>query len=108
IGRLASYWPELGQLSDEAAEQVQIEARYAGYLARQEADVRAFRKDEALIIPADLDFRAIPSLSNEMREKLAAAKPATLGAAGRIPGVTPAALVVLLRFLRAPAKARVA
>ena len=108
IGRLASYWPELGQLSDEAAEQVEIEARYAGYLARQEADVRAFRKDEALIIPADLDFRAIPSLSNEMREKLAAAKPATLGAAGRIPGVTPAALVVLLRFLRAPAKARVA
>lgn len=108
IERLASYWPELGALPTPIAEQVEIEARYAGYLARQEADVRAFRKDEALKIPADLDFRAIPSLSNEMREKLASARPATLGAAGRIPGVTPAALLVLLRYLRAPRSSQVA
>ena len=108
VERLASFWPELGALTPAVAEQVEIEARYAGYLARQEADVRAFRKDEALKIPADLDFRSIPSLSNEVRDKLAAARPATLGAAGRIPGVTPAALLVLLRHLRSPAASRVA
>lgn len=108
IKRLASYWPALGDLEKGVVEQIEIEARYAGYLARQESDVRAFRKDEALKIPADLDFHAIPSLSNEMREKLSAARPATLGAAGRIPGVTPAALLVLLRYLHARKGAKVA
>jgi len=102
LTRLAAFWPELATIPPAAAEQLEIEARYAGYLARQEADVAAFRKDEALRLPADLDYRALPSLSTEVREKLAAARPATLGAAGRIPGVTPAALLVLLRHLRAP------
>ncbi|MDF2095611.1 tRNA uridine-5-carboxymethylaminomethyl(34) synthesis enzyme MnmG [Aquibaculum arenosum] len=104
LPRLAAIWPELGALSPAVAEQMEIEAVYAGYISRQEADIRAYRKDEALRIPSDLDFHAIPSLSNEVREKLTTARPATLGAAGRIPGVTPAAVLVLLRHLRAPAK----
>lgn len=109
LPQLASYWPELAQIAPEVAEQVEIEARYMGYLDRQDADVRAFRRDEALILPDDLDYGAIHGLSNEVREKLLAARPATLGAAGRIPGMTPAALVALLRHVkRKPAGAAVA
>ena len=109
LPQLASYWPELTQIAPEVAEQVEIEARYMGYLDRQDADVRAFRRDEALILPDDLDYGAIHGLSNEVREKLLAARPATLGAAGRIPGMTPAALVALLRHVkRKPAGAAVA
>jgi tRNA uridine 5-carboxymethylaminomethyl modification enzyme len=67
--------------------------------ARQ-ADIRAFRRDEALHLPADLDYGAIGSLSTEIRDKLAAVRPGTLGAAGRIPGVTPAALAALLAHVR--------
>jgi tRNA uridine 5-carboxymethylaminomethyl modification enzyme len=98
--RLARVWPELGGLSADLAEQVEIDGRYAGYLERQEADVRAFRRDESLALPPDLDFERVGSLSNEMRQKLAAARPPTLGAAARIPGVTPAALTALLRYVR--------
>ena len=109
LPQLASYWPELAQIAPEVAEQVEIEARYMGYLDRQDADVRAFRRDEALMLPDDLDYGAIHGLSNEVREKLLAARPATLGAAGRIPGMTPAALVALLRHVkRKPAGAAVA
>jgi len=79
---------------------VEIEAGYAGYLQRQEADIRAFRRDEALAIPDDLDFDAIPGLSAEVRAKLRHARPATLGQAARISGVTPAALTVLLGHVR--------
>ena len=100
LPQLASYWPELTQIAPEVAEQVEIEARYMGYLDRQDADVRAFRRDEALILPDNLDYGAIHGLSNEVREKLLAARPATLGAAGRIPGMTPAALVALLRHVK--------
>jgi len=97
---LAAIWPELGGLRADVGEQLEIEAGYAGYLRRQEADIRAFRRDEALALPADLDYAALPALSAEMREKLSAARPATLGAAARLPGVTPAALTVLLRHVR--------
>ena len=106
---LARHWPELAQITPDVAEQVEIDARYTGYLDRQEADVRAFRRDEALMLPSDLDYGAIHGLSNEIREKLLAARPATLGAAGRIPGMTPAALVALLRYVkRKPRSAAVA
>jgi len=84
----------------KAREQVEIEAQYAGYLDRQEADVRAFRKDEALALPGDLDYAAIPGLSNEVRAKLEAARPATLGPAARISGVAPSALTLLLASVR--------
>ena len=84
----------------EIGEQLEIDARYAGYLERQEADIRAFRKDEALELPNELDYGSVGSLSAEIRSKLQEAKPATLGAAARISGVTPAALIALLKHVR--------
>lgn len=98
--RLCQVWPELNSLSPGIAEQVEIDGKYAGYLDRQEADIRAFRKDEALELPTDLDPDSIASLSAEIRQKLRNAKPATLGAAARIPGMTPAALTALLRHVK--------
>jgi len=100
VAALARLWPELSALPKDVAERLATDAQYAAYLERQEADIRAFRRDEALALPPDLDYGAVPSLSNEVREKLSAARPATLGAAARIPGVTPAALVALLRYVR--------
>ena len=100
LQRLAAVWPELGAIPVHIAEQLEIDARYAGYLERQEADIRAFRKDEALELPADLDYESVGSLSAEIRSKLQGAKPATLGAAARISGVTPAALIALLKHVR--------
>jgi tRNA uridine 5-carboxymethylaminomethyl modification enzyme len=98
--RLADLWPELKSLAPEIREQIEIDARYAGYVERQAADIRAFRKDEALVLSAGLDYDSIGSLSAEVRSKLKAMQPATLGAAGRIPGITPAALIALLRHVR--------
>jgi tRNA uridine 5-carboxymethylaminomethyl modification enzyme len=100
VAALARIWPALAALAPEIAEQLEIDARYRGYLERQAADIRAFRRDEALRLPADLDLAAIAGLSAEVRERLAAARPATLGAAARLPGVTPAALTALLRHVR--------
>jgi tRNA uridine 5-carboxymethylaminomethyl modification enzyme len=100
IARLVRIWSELGSLTQDIAEQLEIDARYAGYLERQERDIASFRRDEALLLPSDLDYRAVGSLSREIREKLASARPATLGAAARISGVTPAALVALLKHVK--------
>ena len=106
---LARLWPELGRFPAAVAEQIEIDGKYSGYLDRQEADIRAFRKDEALELPASLDVDAIGSLSTEIREKLRQARPATLGAAARIPGMTPAALITLLRHVkRRPSRPEVA
>ncbi|MGM0422222.1 MAG: tRNA uridine-5-carboxymethylaminomethyl(34) synthesis enzyme MnmG [Pseudomonadota bacterium] len=98
--RLAEIWPELAPLSATVREQIEFDARYAGYLERQTADIRAYRREENLYLPADLDYSAIGSLSNEVRAKLEAAQPSTLGAAARIPGVTPAAVISLLRHVK--------
>jgi len=100
LASLARLWPELASVPAEIAEQLEIDARYAGYIERQEADIRAFRRDEALRLPRDLDYDAVGSLSAEIRGKLRAAQPETLGAAARVSGVTPAALVALLRYVR--------
>ena len=100
IARLTAVWPELKALRADVAEQLEIDGRYAGYLERQEADIRAFRRDESLRLPPDLDYGRIGSLSAEVKAKLTAARPTTLGAAARISGVTPAALVALLRHVR--------
>jgi tRNA uridine 5-carboxymethylaminomethyl modification enzyme len=98
---LRRLWPgSLTDLRPDVAEQLEIEGRYAGYLQRQLADVLAFRRDETLEIPDDLDFAAVGSLSTEIRSKLAQHRPATLGAAARIPGVTPAALTALLGYVK--------
>ncbi|NBP73157.1 MAG: tRNA uridine-5-carboxymethylaminomethyl(34) synthesis enzyme MnmG, partial [Alphaproteobacteria bacterium] len=93
-------WPDTQDIDAGILQQVAHASLYAGYLDRQQADIAAFRKDEALALPGNLDYGAIGGLSNEMREKLGAARPETLGAASRIPGVTPAALTALLRHVR--------
>ncbi len=98
--RLTALWPELQGLAPDIAEQMEIDGRYAGYLKRQAADVLAFRRDEDLSLAPDLNYDRVASLSTEVRQKLKTARPATLGAAGRIQGVTPAALVALLRHVK--------
>ena len=101
FGRLREIWPGvLGGIAPDLVEQVEIDALYRGYLSRQEADIVSFRKDEALRLPADLDYDAVGGLSTEVREKLKAGRPATLGAAARLAGVTPAALSALLAYIR--------
>lgn len=100
LDTLRGIWPELSGVSLDVAELLENDARYDGYLRRQEADVRAFRRDESLGIPQDLDFSGVPGLSTEIRNKLSEARPATLGSAARISGVTPAALTALLRYVR--------
>ena len=100
INRLTAIWPELNGISPEIAEQLEIDSRYANYLERQDSDIEAFRRDEALVLPLDLDYRGIAGLSTEMREKLEFSRPESLGAAARISGVTPAALILLLRHIR--------
>ncbi|MCC5981998.1 MAG: tRNA uridine-5-carboxymethylaminomethyl(34) synthesis enzyme MnmG [Oceanicaulis sp.] len=93
-------WPEIADLRRAIATQVRNEAVYHGYLDRQEADIVAFRKDEGVRIPAGFDYSGVGGLSNEVREKLIKAQPATLGQAGRVEGVTPGALTALLAHLR--------
>jgi tRNA uridine 5-carboxymethylaminomethyl modification enzyme len=100
LARLAMIWPALGHFQPEIVEQIEIDCRYAAYIDRQRADIDAFRRDEALLLPGDLDYAEVGSLSNEVRQKLSRARPATLGAAGRIPGVTPAALTALLKYVK--------
>ncbi|WP_428249179.1 tRNA uridine-5-carboxymethylaminomethyl(34) synthesis enzyme MnmG [Ferrovibrio sp.] len=102
--RLAQVWPELGGFAPQIVEQIEIDGRYAGYMERQEADILAFRKDESLSLPVDLDYDAIGGLSAEVRLKLKTARPATLGQAGRISGVTPAALIALLGHVKKRAR----
>jgi tRNA uridine 5-carboxymethylaminomethyl modification enzyme len=97
---LAGLWPQIRDWPPAAREQVEIEAAYFGYLDRQEADIALFRRDENLTLPADLDYGGMGGLSNEAREKLMAVRPATLGQAARIEGVTPGALTALLAHVR--------
>ncbi|MFB0992948.1 MAG: tRNA uridine-5-carboxymethylaminomethyl(34) synthesis enzyme MnmG [Rhodospirillales bacterium] len=93
---LIDIWPSLQETPEKIAKQLEIDSLYVHYLDRQDADIRAFRRDEALQIPNDLDFSNIPGLSNEAKVKLEEGRPATLAAASRISGITPAALTVLL------------
>ena len=100
IADVARIWPRLGELAPAIADQLEIDAKYAVYLERQEADVAAYRRDEALALPDDLDYGEIAGLSNEVRQKLGGARPRTLGQAGRLDGVTPAALTLLASHMR--------
>jgi tRNA uridine 5-carboxymethylaminomethyl modification enzyme len=99
-------WPEAGEIPVFALEQLEADALYRGYAGRQEAEMRALRKEEAEALPPDLDYGQIGSLSNEMRQKLARVRPATLGQASRIDGVTPAALMAVLGYVRGAKSAR--
>jgi tRNA uridine 5-carboxymethylaminomethyl modification enzyme len=100
VARLAAVWPDLCELRQDIIEQLEIEAGYASYLPRQAADIAAFRADDALVLPSDLDLDAIAGLSREVRARLAQVRPATIGAAARLPGMTPAALMLLYRHAR--------
>ena len=97
---LINIWPSLQETPEKIAKQLEIDSLYVHYLDRQDADIRAFRRDEALQIPNDLDFSNIPGLSNEAKVKLEEGRPATLAAASRISGITPAALTVLLAYVK--------
>jgi len=97
---LIRVWPQIAGWPAFAREQVEIEAAYHGYMERQDADVAAFLRDETLRLPGDLDYAALGGLSAEVREKLAAVNPRTLGQAARIEGVTPGAITALLAHVR--------
>jgi tRNA uridine 5-carboxymethylaminomethyl modification enzyme len=97
---LQAVWPEMGEWSREIRNQIETDALYAGYLDRQQADIDAFRRDEALSLPSDIDYLALEGMATEVRQKLAAARPVTLGQAARMDGMTPAALTLLLHHAR--------
>lgn len=97
---MAAIFPELNAMPKDVAEQIEIDAVYHGYIDRQQADIVAFRKDEGVRIPAAFDYTSVGGLSNEVREKLERAEPATLGQAARIEGVTPGALTAVLARLK--------
>lgn len=97
---VADIWPELRGLRADVVEALEAEALYAGYLKRQESDIAALRREEGAALPLDLDYAAMPSLSAELRQKLAKVRPATLGQASRIDGMTPAALAVILGHVK--------
>jgi tRNA uridine 5-carboxymethylaminomethyl modification enzyme len=100
FGSLVRIWPELGSMTSEIVEQLEIDAQYAGYLDRQDADIVAFRRDEDRALPVDLDYAVVIGLSNEVRQKLERIRPATLGQAARIEGVTAAALTLVLAHVK--------
>ena len=100
ISKLRSIWSNIPQFEPKIDEQVEIDAHYMGYLKRQSHDIIAFKKDEAISIPADIDYESFSGLSTEIKSKLKKIKPTTLGQALRIDGVTPAAAIILLGFIK--------
>jgi tRNA uridine 5-carboxymethylaminomethyl modification enzyme len=100
IADLARIWPAFGALNAKIAGQLEIDAKYHVYLSRQAADVESYRRDESLVLGDDLDYATLPGLSNEVRQKLQLHRPRTIGHASRIDGVTPAALTLLVAYLR--------
>jgi tRNA uridine 5-carboxymethylaminomethyl modification enzyme len=106
IERLARIWPEIANLDQSIAGQLAVDARYAVYVARQEVDIAAFRKDENIAIPDGFAYAALPGLSSEIRQKLERHRPASLGQAARLDGMTPAALMLLLAHVKKTAAAK--
>jgi tRNA uridine 5-carboxymethylaminomethyl modification enzyme len=100
IGDLARIWPRFADLAPKIAEQLETDAKYEVYLTRQAADVESYRRDESVVLPDDIDYAALSGLSNEARHKLHAQRPRTIGQAGRIDGITPAALTLLVAHVR--------
>ena len=100
LSRVAEIWPEIRTIDVRIADQLSANARYAVYVKRQELDIASFRKDEGIAIPADFLFAALPGLSTELRQKLERHRPASLGQAARLDGMTPAALMLLLAHLK--------
>ena len=104
IETLRGIWPRLGDFPAKILEQLEIDAKYHVYLSRQAADIEAFRRDESLELPDGLDYTGVKGLSNEARQKLSAVRPRTIGQAGRIDGMTPAALTLLVAHVRGGAR----
>jgi tRNA uridine 5-carboxymethylaminomethyl modification enzyme len=100
LGEIGRIWPEFLEAPADIGSQLEIEAKYAVYLDRQANEVAAFKRDETFEIPDHVDYAAVPGLSNEVRQKLSAARPRTLGQAGRLDGITPAALMLLAAYVR--------
>ena len=105
---LEKIWPELKIIEQAAREQIEIESTYSTYLIRQKADIEDFKKEEGLLIPSSTNYKKVGSLSNEIIEKLSKTQPPTLGAASRISGVTPAALIAIMRFIKKQKNSRAA
>jgi tRNA uridine 5-carboxymethylaminomethyl modification enzyme len=103
---LVRIWPELSSMAPDVVEQLEVDAQYAGYLDRQDADIVAFRRDEGRALPPSLDYGAVIGLSHEVRQKLERIRPATLGQAARIEGVTAAALTLVLAHVKGMQKAK--
>jgi tRNA uridine 5-carboxymethylaminomethyl modification enzyme len=103
---LTRLWPQFGELDRRIAEQIEIDAKYEVYLSRQAADVDSYRRDESLVLPDNIDYAALVGLSNEVRHKLETHRPRTVGQAGRIDGITPAALTLLVAHLRRGKRAK--
>jgi tRNA uridine 5-carboxymethylaminomethyl modification enzyme len=100
LADVANIWPQLAAFSAPIAQQLEIEAKYDVYMQRQNADVESYRRDESFELPAEFDYATLPGLSNEVRQKLGAIRPRTIGQAGRIDGITPAALTLLVAHAR--------
>jgi tRNA uridine 5-carboxymethylaminomethyl modification enzyme len=100
VADLARIWPRFHDIAPAIAAQVEIDAIYAVYLDRQAADIAAYRRDESLILPDDIDYAQVRGLSNEVRQRLAVGRPGTIGQAGRMDGITPAALTLLAVHVR--------
>lgn len=97
---LIAIWPELSQIDYSISLLVATEAKYDFYLKRQNEDIKLFREYENLAIPNNINYYSVPSLSNEVKEKLSSSSPVSIGAASRIPGVTPAAIIALIIYIR--------
>ena len=98
--KIRQIWPQITQNGHYIDKQVEIDAHYAGYLIRQSHDISAFKKDESILIPEDINYNSFSGLSNEVKSKLISIKPKTLGQALRIDGMTPAAVIILLGFIK--------
>ena len=100
IEKLRKIWDNIPQYEQHIDEQVEIDAHYLGYLKKQSHDIEAFKKDESIAIPKDINYDLFSALSTEIKLKLKAVQPSTLGQALRIDGVTPAAAIILLGFIK--------
>ena len=100
IDALTGLWPELADIPPPLRPQLEADCRYAGYLERQRADIEALHRDEAIFIPDDFDYHAVGGLSAEARDVMIRLRPRTIGQANRLPGLTPAAVVAVLRALK--------
>ena len=100
FNKIRDIWPEIGDYSNEIVEQVEINAHYKGYMKKQKADILAFKRDESLKIPSDINYDSFSGLSNEVKSKFKQIRPKTMGQALRIDGITPAAVFILLSHLK--------